>query len=58
MLLYILTVLIIGIHLNNYFLMLYPEIFIDVDFDIDFIIEDTVISYSLAISIFLIYRSN
>lgn len=36
-LLYILTVLIIGIHLNNYFLMLYPEIFIDVDFDIDFI---------------------
>ena len=38
--------------------MLYPEIFIDVDFDIDFIIEDTVISYSLAISIFLIYRSN
>lgn len=49
---------IIGIHLNNYFLMLYPEIFIDVDFDIDFYIEDTVISYSLAISIFLIYRSN
>lgn len=29
--------IIIGIHLNNYFLMLYPEIFIDVDFDIDFI---------------------
>jgi hypothetical protein len=38
--------------------MLYPEIFIDVDFDIDFYIEDTVISYPLAISIFLIYRSN
>lgn len=51
---FLLYLLIIGIHLNNYFLMLYPEIFIDVDFDI----EDTVISYSLAISIFLIYRSN